>query len=304
MLIKKAGVVALFVCTLLLLFSISALASNYSTELPKDMDQEYILEEIIKMANDFRDLHGREVTKEDVDLSKAYRIYISNDLFRLNTNRYDEIVKYLESGDMIYKVPVKLGEVTVVANIQRRNPIPDDVRHLFTAEEIAQHEERVGTWVVSAATAFMEGNPVNSPYVDYYETASRVSGRTDVQPILVGGLPGFNMPIAIYPDESGNAGQIVPTVPQAVSWGALRLDSKAYENKAISYTVAKESASRIKFSFDERAGGFGGVVADNTNGTLSERALYIVAISLLLLLSTVAIIIRRRRMYKDLSYRR
>ena len=262
-------------------------ADGYTTVLPENMDREYVAERAVLMINGYHDLLEREVTISDVDLSRAYKIYVGTNIFELPTSRYDEIVAYLEEETYIFLVPVTIGDHTFTANIATVSPVRDEVRHLFASEEaLAEYESRVGTWGVSAAFAYS-----NEEFCDYYETAARVSGRTDVQPILIGALPGYSMAVALYPDADGNAGEIAVINPKAASWDALKLSQSEYENKTITYATAKESSSRIRrASNPDTAGGFGG-----GNPLANEYLAGGLLVSIVVAISVVSFVVRKSK---------
>ena len=253
MAIKRFCIIMLVLCAAATVIPLSLFAQNYVTELPEDMDKEYIIERIVSMADGFIDGLRPVVTRDDVDLSKAYKIYVGGNIFRLPTNNLSEIVAFLEGSHIIYLVPVKIGGDTFVANISRRMPVNDNLRRVLSVEELMEFEERVGTWIVSGMEGYAEGEIEN-----YYERAARVSGRTDVQPILVGGQPGFRLTIALYPDDAGNVGEIVAVRPASVAWDSLGLSREEYENKPIRYDVAKEAVLSIPPSNPELTGGGSG----------------------------------------------
>ena len=162
----------------------------------------------------------REITPEDVDFDNAYKIYVGTNIFDLQTINYHEILSHLEDGVYVYEIPIRIGELTFIANAQLQTPIAEDdyerVSALLSADALAAYEERAGTWVVSVLREYNAENP----FLDYYDTAARVSGVHHARPILVGALPGFTQAVALYPDEAGNVGMLVPTARRlAVSKG-------------------------------------------------------------------------------------
>jgi len=245
--------IMLFFCAALRMFSTSAHANSQMIDLPTDMDQAYIVEQILELSNSFPNQLDREVTKSDIDLTKAYKIYVGTNIFELHTTNYNEILEQMEQGDIIYEVPILIGNDTVIANIERVMPVRDEVRHLMLADDLVSYEKRVGTWGASSVSVYSDES-----FADYYETASRVSGRTDVPPVLLGGLPGFRMAVAIYPDKLGNIGELVLTRPESAAWDSLGLSRAEYENKALDYSVAKNSVLNISPSAPGVVGGYDG----------------------------------------------
>jgi len=240
--IKRLLVLAMILCIQVILFPSFVLALDHETVLPADMDQALIADTIVSWINTLHsDILPKEITPEDIDLRNAYKIYVGTNIFTIKSNNFDEIVECLESGIYIFEVPVRVGEMTFVANIQIINPLDDLACQVLTEEQIASHEKRVGKWDVSVLSAYN----AETPFVDYYETAANITGINHILPVLVGGLPGLTMAVAIYPDADGDIGKLAILQPQAVEWRALGLSASAYDGKAIDYKEIKERALLI-----------------------------------------------------------
>ena len=296
MLTRNMCIYLIIVVLVFVLFPTWVFADYGATGMPEDMDVEYIVERIVAITNGHIDSLERMVTREDIDLSGAYKIYLEN-VFNLPVTDFNDVKEILEKGVYIFEVPIKIGENTYVANLQLVGPVDDrdEALRLLGAEWLADYEKRVGTWDVSVVYAYL----ADSPFKDYYETASNISNIRGIQPLLVGGLPGFRMLVAIYPDESGNMSIIVPTVNDVVQWDALGMSRSEYEGKALDYATIKEAVQRLPPS-DGRTGGSSGdaaiVPARGGADSMLSGTRVVVAISVVLCAIVVfGIVIRKRR---------
>jgi hypothetical protein len=272
-------------------------AFDRKTEMPSDMDQAVVIEDIVTFINAIRieasssDTPPGHTSPEAVDLSKAYKIYVGTNVFEIESNSYSEILSHLEKGPFIFEVPVQIEEDIYVANLQIFNTLDENSYSILTEDEREAHKKRVGTWGVSALFVYTR----EYPFTDYFETAASVFGSSDVAPILVGGLPGLNMAVALYPDDAGNVGSIVVTAPHAVAWEALELTADEHADKPLDYADIKERALRIpQAGHDTISGGPGGSpVTGSTNG--SPPAAAIIASIFCLAAATAFVYFRRKK---------
>jgi hypothetical protein len=176
---------------------------------------------------------------------------------------------------------VTLGGYTFVANVQIVTPLPEEVLHLLTQDAIERHNNMVGTWDVSAIHVFS----LDDPYRSYYAIASEITGERSIKPILVGGLPGFRLPVAIYPDNVGNIGTIVPTYPSLVDWNALRLDVMDDTQDSVSFVLdyqdIRERALAIP-PIEAGLSGGGGGLGSQTSERASGRILLMPILAIVL----------------------
>ena len=284
MFIRKIVIAAFLICVIVVSFSAftSASVSNPNARMPDDFDEARVAASIVSRMNDaFHAELIREMTVDDVDFSRAYRIYLSN-VFEMRTTSFDSMVELLEKGIMIFEVPVTIGDYTFVANVQIINPMTEAAARLLTQDQIDLHNSIAGTWDVSAIHLFSSDYPFES----YYDIASEISGARggSERPVLVGGLPGFRLPVAIYPDSAGNIASIVPTAPEFVNWNALGFDELATGRGDIDLVLdfqdIRERALAIPPPEAELSGGGGGHGAQTdgrANGQVSLMLILAVA---------------------------
>jgi len=276
------------------LFGLPAFASGpdfIGVEMPDDMDIEELTENILVLVNAISNEQPREITPEDIDFFLAYRIFIDTDIFELNVNTFSELNNVLnETSDHIYEIPIFLENGDVyVANLQIRLPLRDDVRHLLTQDQIDEHERTVGKWVVSAIFQYLAWDV---PFVDYYEIVSDVIEETGSLPIFVGSLQYFVRAVAIFPDESGNIGKLIPLSPLNVNWSGLRgFRDKFDQNGWLDYNEIKNYITRNPENIDPNL--TGGAVQNGFNNTSinnNNLLIWIRVASLIVVSSTLLIL--------------
>lgn len=193
---------------------------NAHFSLPYDLDVEAMTIEIMAFADCFKNEFPRELSIDDIDFSKAYKFYVDINVFEIDSNDYFQLVDELErSSDIVIQVPVffENGDV-YVANIQRRAPSNDNLSAVLSDEDLLEYEQKVGKWVVSAMFQYLADDV---PFIDYYEAVQESADATGASPIFVGGLPYFRDPVAIFPDEDGNARRLIPLSGRSLSWHGL-----------------------------------------------------------------------------------
>lgn len=195
-----------FLSTLLivLVFSISAFASDLSSNVENEvMDTS---DEIVRVVNEIYENKGIKVTAEDIDYSKAYKVYVDINIFRLSTNKADKIKETLENGNYIYLLPIDVSDGTIVANLQKGLPLSENSKKVLSLEEQQEVLDNVGKWIVSSLYFYENGN-LN---FDYESKLKSLIGVIPEDTMLVGSLPIFEDVVALIPNEDGIIESIVP----------------------------------------------------------------------------------------------
>lgn len=195
-----------FLSTLLivLVFSISAFASDLSSNVENEvMDTS---DEIVRVVNEIYENKGIKVTVEDIDYSKAYKVYVDINIFRLSTNKADKIKETLENGNYIYLLPIDVSDGTIVANLQKGLPLGENSKKVLSLEEQQEVLDNVGKWIVSSLYFYENGN-LN---FDYESKLKSLIGVIPEDTMLVGSLPIFEDVVALIPNEDGIIESIVP----------------------------------------------------------------------------------------------
>jgi len=271
--------------------------TGYATErirgndyLPQDFKLEEMRAEIMMSVNVFQREFPRELKFEDIDLSRAYKIYMTN-VFEIETNDFKVLTSILEQKEnCIFVVPIYFENGDVyVANIQRRNPLPENADEIFTKNEIDRHKQSVGHWVVSAVSQYLAND---IPFVDYYDVVRDSIIETRTLPILVGGLPYFKWTVALFPDEAGNISRIVPIDPGMADWSGLRSSrQQTFKEKGwLDYSETKSflSANPPRANPD--------IAGGNAGGGIEPLALFMIYVTcVLIFISLICFRIHRRR---------
>lgn len=195
-----------FLTTLLivLVFSISAFASDLSSNVENEvMDTS---DEIVRVVNEIYENKGIKVTVEDIDYSKAYKVYVDINIFRLSTNKADKIKETLENGNYIYLLPIDVSDGTIVADLQKGLPLSENSKKVLSLEEQQEVLDNVGKWIVSSLYFYENGN-LN---FDYESKLKSLIGVIPEDTMLVGSLPIFEDVVALIPNEDGIIESIVP----------------------------------------------------------------------------------------------
>jgi len=253
MLRNKFIMLTLVFCLLCTLFPVSAYSITPDLEYPADMDRDYIVNKFVDSVNRlYAEELPRKATKEDVNLLKAFKIYVGTDVFAMETNNFLEVKSNLEKGSFIFEVPMYIEDKTFVANIQRILPATKEDYAMMVDPK--GYEAKVGTWDISVISGYF---PPDSQFLNYYVTARSVSKNTDKIPLLVGGLPFFRTAVALYPDNNGEIDKLVTLTPHATDWEALGLVRRE-SNTDLEYSKIKRainSMPRVSRDSDLTGGG-------------------------------------------------
>lgn len=195
-----------FLSTLLIVFafSISAFASDLSSNVENEVMD--ISDEIVTVVNEIYENRDIKVTAEDIDYSKAYKVYVDTNIFRLSTNKADKIKETLETGNYIYLLPIDVSDGTIVVNIQKGLPLSENSKKVLSLEEQQEVLDNVGKWIVSSVYFYENGN-LN---FDYERKLKSLIGVIPEDTMLVGSLPIFEDVVALIPNENGIIESIVP----------------------------------------------------------------------------------------------
>lgn len=250
---RKSGILAFALCAMIFLFPVFASGATHATELPEDMNQAYIIEKAVDFTNKhFSEELSRLVTKDDVDLSAAYKIYVDTDIFSLETNSFREVLDKLEEGAYIFELPLYIGKDTYIVNISQVLPVPET--DYATMADPEGYRAKVGTWDIPGVGGYF---PPETVFEDYYKIARDVSGITDRTPLLVGSLPCFTRAVALYPDDNGNINKLVTLSPYNVNWEALGLEPQEH-NVVLDYAEIKKIVNALPKNVpDDEVGGSG-----------------------------------------------
>jgi hypothetical protein len=231
---------------LLVVYATPVWAIGETNEFPSNMNIDIMEQEIVDFINNQTALDDRppiNATADNIDYSKAFKVYVDKNIFEISTNNFDEIIEVLENtGNFIYEVPVVVDGHYFIANIQRYIPLSNESREILSDTEIAEHESKASNnWVVSAISIY----ETESEYLTYIERMTADSELTgNEKSLLIGGLPGFREAVVITSGENGNLDKIIPAFPDMVEWERLGLSELSNET-ALDYETFKVAANNM-----------------------------------------------------------
>lgn len=268
----KKIITYLLVFSMMVTFSITAYASDFSGNAEFDLSD--ISDKIVTAVNEVYGNQGITITADNVDYSKAYKVYVDTNVFELSTNAADEIKDVLENGNYIYVLPIHAANGTVVVNLQKGLPLSDNAKKVLTEEEQQEVKNNVGQWIVSSLIFYNSGN-LN---YDYEAQLVNMIGEVPEGTLLVGSLPVFQDVVALIPDEAGMIESLIPVTN--TSYDRALIDPNARSNSEIfSYTQIKEIANNLPEADTNMAGGAGiNSVATNPWLLLAGSAIAVIAI--------------------------
>jgi hypothetical protein len=237
---RNKMIVSLLCTFIMLVMPVSSIfAMENNIQLPPDMDVGLLRIEIADKINSYEEgpfAPPRKVTKEDIDFSNIFKFYVDTDIFSVQTNSFEEMTQILEKGNCMFELIVFVDEVVYEVDLSRGLPVDKDkVKDVLTEAQIKNLESEVGKWIVPGISYFDS----QTEYIDYYKIAMEMADVTDKQPLLVGGLPSFHYPVALFSDENGNIGKIVPIYHNAIPWEDLGLEPQDGD-VVLDYTEIKE----------------------------------------------------------------
>lgn len=181
-------------------YSINSFAA--STELIDAADERLEISdmgnEILSAVNDSgpRSELSRDITINDIDFDRVYRVYGNSGLFDIKTYKRDNIISALESGSYIWQVPIYVDGTTVLVDISKTTHIRDDIPE----EAKKRLQENLGQWTTGAVYVY------NNEIVDYQENIQKSLLNVGLVPdnysyAIVSGLPGIRYPVAVIIGE-------------------------------------------------------------------------------------------------------
>lgn len=167
--------------------------------------------EVIRNVNECgpRSEISRDITENDVDYDRAYRVYANSKLFNKRSDKNDDIKEQLQNGHYLWQIPIFIENGTVLVDIFKNTRIENDL-----PEKVKEKlRETLGQWKVGAM--YVHENRT----VDFQNTVKESLMAVELDPNdytyeFVSGLPGIRYPVAIVFDES-NAKYIIPAELEA-----------------------------------------------------------------------------------------
>ncbi|ANU50325.2 hypothetical protein ADH76_01040 [Enterocloster clostridioformis] len=193
---------------------------------------EALEDEMIRKINESgpRSELSRDVTENDIDFGRAYRVYANSDLFNKRTDNAEEIKEILQNSHYIWQIPIFIENDTVLVDIYKNTEINDDV-----PDDIKDKlRETLGQWQVGVIYVY------DNRTVDFQESIreSLVAVELNADEYVyefVSGLPGIKYPVAVVFDQN-DARYIIPAESET---------ARAFEEgtETMQYTASPSNAT-------------------------------------------------------------
>ncbi len=164
---------------------------------------------------------GREISEDDIDFNRAYKVYSNSELFNDNISSKKDIEKTLKNGSYVWEIPIFLDDTTILVDIDKVTSISDDI-----PEDVQETlKKKLGKWTVGAIYVYDE------PSINYQKNVEISLSNTGLASDsynyeFVRGLPGIRYAVAIVFDDQ-KARFIIPAEASAAA--AFQSGSEAME---------------------------------------------------------------------------
>lgn len=223
---------------MLLSMSVTAFAASNRND-----DLSFLTDEIVATVNDvFSDKLSHEITASDIDYANAYKIYVGENVFEMDSSNVDELASEFGNDGYIYELPVYINGDTIIVNLSKGQALNENVE--FTEEERQEILANEGKWEVTGIK-YYEGEIVN-----YTSELQKSIKDIPENVMLVGGLPYFRYAVALLADNDGNIQELVPLsdVPGIENVNELRTSA----DNVYDYQQIKEFVNQLpKTDFGE-----------------------------------------------------
>lgn len=242
------------------------------------------------ILNQFRELYVAEYSivpgdfPESLDFSKISKVYVDTNIEDINTSDKAAIEGLLNQSTYIWVIPIECGGKHFSITLAKGLPLDEDRATALTDEEKLQVQANTGKWIITEVAE----RPVES----YPDTLSdEIGDNTAIDDtVLIGGIPGIRMPIALGFKED-----------QATAWIEIGFEYPVMDN--IPSTLSAENYTYDYNTVLERLQDYKeptGVVTGGATGELSSlkkdnsSRFYIACGSVVLIFSVVAFYLRKR----------
>jgi hypothetical protein len=280
----------------------SVFADEEQSEFPYAFNQETVVQEAVSFINStFSDEIEIPVVSDDIDLSKAYKIFTDTDVFSLESDNYDAVLSELGQGSYIYEIPVSVGLDTYIISVEKVKPLTEDVMDKLTDEMIAEQIAKVGEWHVYGVSQRLSSE---FPFIDYYEIISECSTISYTKtPLLVHSQRYFGVTVGLVPDEENVIKEVIPTffpeyLESNIPTGMNNLNQNESANFAFDYTATKNAINALPTDSNTLAGAPSGVLDEDDRGS-QPKSMFVTAVIIILILSLIVIMFLNRRNRTD-----
>lgn len=232
----------LMVCTM----SVTAFAADFSADAESELND--ITTDIVTVVNELYSQKLGSISDSDIDYSQAFKVFVDTNVFKLPTNKMNDIQQELNQGNYVYVLPIKTANGTVVVNIQKGLPLSDAAQIILTEEEQKEVLRNVGKWKVSNTSYYSVGDT----RYNYTATLKNQVGEIPEETILVGSLPIFRDVVALVANADGMVDVIVPVTETSLTINNIL--SRSSNTNIYGYQDIKNIANSLPDENSEEAG--------------------------------------------------
>ena len=148
------AVILIFSCCSISVSADSILNYQKLSEASEYSEISNLTQEIVNSVNGFYERNlaklPRKVTSEDVDFSKAVKIYGIWDTSYLYTNSKEKLLEGLEKDGYDWELPIDIDGTKIIVEISKIKLIPKDKEHLLSKRGLEKNKREAGQWHVTS----------------------------------------------------------------------------------------------------------------------------------------------------------
>lgn len=284
----KKSFLIIILMTLLMLTSMTVFASDsdFSDYTEFSQSAEYseitVMEtEILSRVEEIYEIQYNQVPDdfpELLDFSKISKVYVDTNIEDIGISDKNAIEGVLSQSTYVWVIPIESGGKNFYITLAKGLPLDESKAMALAEEEKAQVQESVGKWKITEIA--------ERPIKPYSETLEENIGEMSIDDtVLVGGIPGMQMPVAIGFQDN-----------QAASW-----IKAGYEYPVLEEIPAAYSSNGSVYDFDivlqkldeydDAAGVVTGGATGNVNEVLKENSPRIYAAAGCLIVMCVLVVL-------------
>lgn len=209
-----------------------------------------------------------------LDYSKISKVYVDTGIEEITSSDQSDIENILAESNYVWVLPIDAGGIHYKITYSISSGLNPEVAEYFTDEEKQALIEKEGNWVISEI-----GEYSIESYSDIL--SNELEGTLIDHTVLIGGIPGFHMPVAL-----GFSGT------EAVAWISLGFDSeildsipqaRSDENGIYDYSIVLQKMNTYEFDINSTGGG-SSVVSNSSSINTVTRIVTIIGIATFILI--------------------
>lgn len=188
--------IAYFICGILLVLPIQVLASQSDADGFEAIQQavefddlsrqeETIVEHVNEILNTEYGNDSHQITQEDINWDRAYKLYIDADIYAEQSDNTQQILEFLQNQQYIWQLPISKDGLDLIVEFSESPPLSDEAKEILTAEQQAERIRDEGKFTISCVSVGCEIPSYKERLLelleDYHIQAE--------QKILFGGMP-------------------------------------------------------------------------------------------------------------------